>query len=210
MEVTLAEPVASPSDEIIINYHSRLLREYGTNDARVVWNSRFSQEQRFEVLMRVGDLNDATILDVGCGLGDFSAYLSNRGVCCADYRGIDINSDMLEAAREKYPDVTFESRDILEEPFDAGQFDFVFESGIFNLKTPNTVERTFATIDRMVEAASKGVAMNFVSRLSGNSNPDVYYWEPSEVVVHIENYGYPFALKHDYRSNDFTVLIHKS
>lgn len=208
--MTMAEQVASPSNEIIINYHTKLLREYGNGDARVVWNSRFSQEQRFEILMYVGDLNDATILDVGCGLGDFSNYLANRGVRFAEYQGIDINSDILSAAREKYPDVDFELRDILEEPYPPGHFDFVFESGIFNLKTPDTVERAMATMDRMFEAASQGVAMNFVSKLSGNSNPDVHYWMPSDVVGHVESYGCPFTLRHDYRSNDFTVFIYKS
>ncbi len=207
--MSVAEAALSPADEVIINYHSHLLREYGSDDARVIWNSRFSQEQRFEVLLQVGDLNRASILDVGCGLGDFSRYLANRGISYGSYLGIDINPDMLDAAQEKYPGINCQCRDILGNPFKEGEFDYVFESGIFNLKTPNTVKRTFDTIDRMLDAAAKGVAMNFVSKLSGNDNPDVHYWLPSEIVAHVEKHRLPFMLRHDYRTNDFTVFVYK-
>ena len=44
----------------------------GANDAeRVGWGSVDSQEKRFRVLMEIGDLDNNSILDVGCGLGAF-------------------------------------------------------------------------------------------------------------------------------------------
>ena len=72
--------------EKVINAHfsSRMAR-YGSSDARGVWNSRDSQQSRFEILAGAFDLNGQTVLDVGCGLGDFAGFLHERGVTPKSY-----------------------------------------------------------------------------------------------------------------------------
>ena len=48
----------------------------GINDAeRVGWGSTDSQDKRFSVLTEIGDLDNRTILDVGCGLGAYFDYI---------------------------------------------------------------------------------------------------------------------------------------
>lgn len=196
--------------EAIRAHHSELLARFGHNDARVVWNSRESQESRFEVLAQVGQLDGASILDVGCGLGDLSEYLRTRGVANLSYLGIDINDDMLAAARRKYPNATFERRDLLACPLENDRFDFVFGSGIFNMVIPNWAQVTFGTLRRMYDCARKAVAVNFLSRLSGNANPAARYSLPSEILAFLERQlSGRFVLRHDYRKNDFTVFIYK-
>jgi len=54
----------------------------GINDAeRVGWGSTDSQDKRFSVLTEIGDLDNRTILDVGCGLGAYFDYIRNTYRC---------------------------------------------------------------------------------------------------------------------------------
>lgn len=63
------------------------------------------------------------IIDLGCGTGDLAHEISRKGATCV---GLDYSADMIEAARRKYPDMSFRvanaerfglERD--EEPYDA-------------------------------------------------------------------------------------------
>lgn len=196
--------------DIIREHHTGLLERFGKDDPRVVWNSRESQEARFAVLVEVGDLHHATILDVGCGLGDFWAYLKRKNIDFADYLGLDINPQMIVSAREKYPAARFEERDLMRSPLLPNQFDYVFASGIFNMVIPGWERMTFQTLRHMFETSRRGVAVNFLSRLSGNSNPAARYSLPSEILPFVEReLTHRFALRHDYRANDFTVFLYK-
>lgn len=203
--------MSQTATDIILNHHSELLARFGPDDPRVLaWNSRESQESRFNVLVQVGDLANASVLDVGCGLGDLWGHLRRRNLGVRDYLGIDINSEMVEAASEKYPEARFEVRDLLEHPLPAGKFDYVFASGIFNMVIPNWEEITFRTLERMYFVSRRATAVNFLSKLSGNNNPAARYSLPSEVLTFVEReLSARFALRHDYRTNDFTLFIYR-
>jgi trans-aconitate methyltransferase len=63
---------------------------------------------------------DETILDVGCGTGELTSKISNRGSIVS---GLDSSSAMLDVAREEHPHLNFIHGDIVtfsgETPFDA-------------------------------------------------------------------------------------------
>ena len=64
----------------------------------------------------------ARVLDLGCGLGDFTAALHERG---AEAVGCDVAGEALRRARERHPGVEFvQSGEEL--PFEAGSFDAVW------------------------------------------------------------------------------------
>ena len=50
-------------------YYGPLLAEHGENYRGMGWVVEHLQSTRFEVLSAVGDIRDASILDVGCGTG---------------------------------------------------------------------------------------------------------------------------------------------
>ncbi|MGJ9384449.1 methyltransferase domain-containing protein [Salipaludibacillus sp. CF4.18] len=60
------------------------------------------------------------ILDLGCGTGDLTHDISESG---AMVKGIDFSAEMIEKAREKYPEITFDVENAekyrTEEKFDA-------------------------------------------------------------------------------------------
>jgi ubiquinone/menaquinone biosynthesis C-methylase UbiE len=49
------------------------------------------------------------VVDVGCGPGHVAGYLHARGV---EARGLDLSPAMVEQARERFPDVPFETGDV--------------------------------------------------------------------------------------------------
>jgi len=65
----------------------------------------------------------STVLDVGTGTGLFAEVFSKTG---ADVTGVDVSTDLLAAAREHVPAVTFIEGAAEGLPFDDGSFDLVF------------------------------------------------------------------------------------
>jgi SAM-dependent methyltransferase len=96
---------------------------------RVGWKSQKTQEARFNALLAVDDLKNKSILDLGCGLGCLYGYLKEIG-WNGEYTGMDILDMMVKGARNRFPGVDFEKRDILLDP-PRRQWDYIFISGIF-------------------------------------------------------------------------------
>lgn len=70
------------------------------------------------------DLKEAkTVLDVGTGSGLFAEHFAGRGLKVA---GLDVNPEMLAAARQAVPDGTFREGVAEELPFPDAAFDLVF------------------------------------------------------------------------------------
>lgn len=54
--------------------------------------------------------NGSTILDLGCGSGYITNFLKNRGLNAI---GIDFSAEMINIAKEKFPDIDFKQYDFL-------------------------------------------------------------------------------------------------
>ncbi|UPV76631.1 class I SAM-dependent methyltransferase (plasmid) [Halorussus limi] len=65
---------------------------------------------------------NASVLDVGCGVGRVSHLLDERGF---DVTGIDISQPMIEKARSLFPNLDFQVADIRNTTFNSGAFDYV-------------------------------------------------------------------------------------
>lgn len=71
--------------------HQCSLERFGYTPQALFWSSREIQVLRFEVLSQVFKAQKTqqagSLLDVGCGFGDLSAYLRQIGLNC-DYFGL--------------------------------------------------------------------------------------------------------------------------
>ena len=65
------------------------------------------------------------VLDVGCGTGVLSREVANRVGSDGRVSGLDVNEDMLSAARRICPDVDWHQGDAGELPFDDASYDAV-------------------------------------------------------------------------------------
>ena len=60
--------------ERIRQHYLPLLQNYGSTFRAVDWGSSQGQNNRFQILLEVGDLRNASILDVGCGVGHLGLF----------------------------------------------------------------------------------------------------------------------------------------
>jgi len=197
--------------QIIIDYYNKQLIEYGQDVKALSWGNVDSQRERFRVLCEIGYLSDKSILDVGCGFGDFYLYLKEQGISPKQYVGIDINLLMIGMAKIRLPEVRFEVADILTTKL-REKYDYVFASGIFALETPNWQSVTERILRKMYQLSNIGIGVNFLSSLTtGGQLPDRHYANPEDIVAFIrKNLKTRTILRHDYRPNDFTLYIYKN
>ncbi|MBF0106866.1 MAG: class I SAM-dependent methyltransferase [Deltaproteobacteria bacterium] len=98
---------------------------------KLSWSSRKSQAIRFRTFTLIGDLDNKSVLDIGCGLGDFFHYLVTQGLDI-NYTGYDIVPDFIKTCAQHYPQAHFVNKNILLTKNNE-KFDYVFSSGIFAL-----------------------------------------------------------------------------
>lgn len=125
-------------------------------------------------------LAGSTVLDVGCGTGDFFPFCEEGGVTY--YQGIDINGLSLQRAREKYPMGNFTYADIIRGDIPL-VFDFIFASGTMTLQQQSTDNYSFlaALVGSMWNRTRKGLAFNFLT------DENVYTSEPQEELFFFYN-----------------------
>ena len=155
------------------------------HDAEDGWGDR-DKYGNFQQLIKLENytkhhLNNASILDVGCGTGDMSGFL--RGYDIKEYLGIDIVELSLKLAQLKYPKEKFKKGDFLRLQFDQ-QYDFIFSSGTLAavLESDNYVIME-AFLKKMWSLARYGVAYNFlVQRFKGETDDTLFLYNLDTVL----------------------------
>jgi SAM-dependent methyltransferase len=183
------------------------VRRFGFDHRGLGYRNRSSQEKRFEALRALGDFHGASLLDVGCGFGDFLEFLRGHGIR-PEYTGLDLCEPMIARCRERYGegDAQFVVADVLEhEP--RRKYDYVVASGIFGLETPGTRERIAPTLRRIFGWARRGCAVNFLSHQSPTHVPGRVYVDPAEALELGLALTPAARLDHSYLPNDFTLHL---
>jgi len=183
------------------------------------WGSAISQHKRWRELAQVGDMNDASVLDVGCGFGGFREYLEKEVGLPDLYVGIDMMDETLSEAAKRYREdtidtsksVVFVREDVLGHsyPVPEGGFDYVVASGIFSIGTQDWWEHMEKVIQKMFSLCSIGVATNFLSTFAEKQVPQSKYISPSIMLRYLLTITPNVHLRHGYYCNDFTVFLYK-
>ncbi|WP_373071651.1 class I SAM-dependent methyltransferase [Sulfurimonas sp.] len=81
-------------------FYSSAIEKYGTTAKGVNWNSEKTQKLRFKTILKLlpKELQKYTILDAGCGFGDFYFYLEKNNNQPKNYIGVDCHDDMVSIA----------------------------------------------------------------------------------------------------------------
>lgn len=201
---------ASQHETDTASWYAEKVARHGYDHRGLGFRTRSSQEKRFEALLGLGEFHGRTILDVGCGFGDFLAFLQSRGIFPL-YAGIDLCAPMIARCRSRFDGAAarFEVADVLEyEPSEMPHY--VVASGIFGLDAPGARERIRPTIARMFGWAREGLALNFLSGRSDDPAEGRVYVEPAEALEIAFSLTPAVRLDHGYLPNDFTLHLDKT
>lgn len=191
---------------IIENYRD-LYHKHGSGP-EVAQLSADGQRFRFEKLAEIGDMAGASILDLGCNLGDLYPFLLKHFEEIS-YTGIDIVPDIIAAASRTHPGAHFFCRDVLSEGFPE-TFDYVLISGIFNNAMPNGTEFLKHMISFAFEHCNKGIGFNFISTRVNFRDPEMQYHDPLEILSWcIDNLTPKVSLFHHYNRCDVAVFAYR-
>jgi SAM-dependent methyltransferase len=158
-----------------------------------------------------------SVLDFGCGRGDFKSFWLSAVGDDLEYTGIDMNQPLIEAGQRIYNDRYNDRKLILMDWFDLNdnefQADWCINIGSCNLRydadtVTDDIQYLQRTIETMYMHANKGVIITLTSSIQGtddgliNHNPgDVLNWAQA-------NFG-RVALDHTMSRELFNLIIYK-
>ena len=194
---------------LLKRYSDRLAR-YGATIEALGWNKP-KHKLRFKILLEYWlespQPKTLRVLDFGCGFGDLFDY-ARECQLPLEYTGLDINPDLVDAARKKYPAARFLCQDPFERPLDE-DFDIVVSSGVHNYKLSDSrafTEQSFEWFDRHSRV---GFSVNFLSNRVNFRNEQNYYSAPEDILALAMRYSSRVALRHDYMPFEFTIFVDK-
>lgn len=198
----------------VADYYSSRLDQHGPTSRGVDWNGPESHSLRHHQFMRLLDGNqDASVLDLGCGFGDFFRFLRQQGHRGA-YVGYDVAPNMIKQAQHMYGGQDGCRWQVGAKPSESA--DFAVASGIFNVKGdfPAAAWASYVrdTIDILASAGRRGFGFNMLSLSSDpeRRRPDLYYADAVGIFAEcLQTFGRSVAVLQDYGLYEFTVIVRR-
>lgn len=190
----------------LLDFFDRHLKDFGDTPQAVRWTPE-GQLRRYETLLQIaGDISQKTILDFGCGKGDFYGFLKGRGIQ-TDYCGIDINNRLIELAVHKYPEVEFIATDIDEVRFER-EFDVVFVCGVFNLRVAGIKESMQEELKKLFRICREALHVNLLTFYTPSRSVELFYVKPEKILEFaIRELSASVTLRHS-REDIFLSVYH--
>lgn len=189
----------------IVDRHRDSLKRHGYHPNALYWSSREIQEIRFRVLTEIGIKSGDSVLDVGCGFGDYKSWMKGQGrdIC---YAGIDLSPDLIRVARKKHPDAALFCGELSDFDFAARSFDWVVLSGALNEQLHDEGAYARKMISSMFALCQKGLAFNLLDARHLKAH-DLQSFEPEEILIYCNGLTPNVKVIDEYLDNDFTIYM---
>ena len=193
----------------VMHYHRHRIAESKPGSVEALgWRGERSQQARYETLVKVGDLNGCTLLDVGCGHGDLKSFLDLH-YADFDYIGIDQMPEFITEAKARYGDCPRTS--FYQTDFSAAKLpsvDYVFASGALGYRCKN--ESFYAEmISKLYHSTTVAFAFNLLDRKTFPVH-DLLVGHDREAVLALCRTLSPRVEWFDgYLKDDFTVFMYR-
>lgn len=193
------------------NIYSQKFKKFGVSPKSLLWKSRGAAHQRFRQFWREMDFTGKSVLDIGCGFGEFGNFLTKRYEN-VKYKGIDITEEFIENGHKIYPLLDLKVADYLLLT-KTEKFDVVIASGVLNSNyhSYNMNYRTEA-IKKMFELTDGVLAFNM---LGGHPQPknkedlNIWYADSLEILEYCMSLTRRVMFRSSYHPRDFTIFMYK-
>lgn len=193
----------------MLGRYAKRIEEMG-HSAAALGEPKERQAFYFDFLAQVEGLQASdSIVDVGCGYGDMFDYLRCRG-WQGQYLGIDINPQLIEEARRRYPGADFRVMDIQETALKK-TYDWCFCCHALTSDTGGTsfIAHLESMLQIMWRFAHKGLVFNMLSPLADYTNP-IHARPPFAAVLgEVSSLTNRFTVRHDYMPFEYVVYAYK-
>ncbi len=191
----------------LLSFYDRHLKDYGDSPHALRWTPE-GQLRRYETLLQIGgNLSGKSVLDFGCGKGDFHGFIEENGMR-ADYCGIDINENLIQLARKKYPFAEFISADIEDSPI-SRTFDVVFDCGVFNLRIAGIEQSMKESLKMLFGMCREALHVCLLTHYVPRRSVELFYVKPEEILgFALAELSRTVTLRHE--EEDVYLSVYKS
>lgn len=204
--------LSEKSHNKVVERYTQKYQKFGYSQKTLGWD-KGKQDIRFDILTSKWDLENKSILDIGCGFGDLYPFLQNKFQNIKYYHGIDLVPALITQGKKLYnkSNCKLEVVNFLEwEP--TRSYDFIIISGIFNFKLESE-EINYQFIKDILEKsfflANIGVSSNFLSNKVDFELAHAFHSSPTYILDHIYTLTRNVVLMNDYFPFEFTVHLDK-
>lgn len=190
----------------IIKYHKDLISKNPQDDKYIMGWSGDTQTNRFKVLSEIDNLNNKSILDVGCGNALLYDYLIQLYPTMR-YVGLDLIDDFLNLAITRLAnkkDVNFYQGNFMSDQLPL--LDYYLVSGSLNYKNANPLH-IFQCISHLFNSARFGLGFNLLSTVPENQQIAVAY-NKQMIFEYCKMLSPKCKLIDNYLENDYTIFLY--
>jgi len=168
------------------------------------------EKQRIRHAVHAGALRGErpAVLDIGCGLGDFYAFLKSNNID-SEYTGYDIVPEYVTTSQQAFPEGRFLHRNIFNDGIE-GEFDTIVMSQVFNNRYAHSdnVEVVQQAIELAFAHARVSASIDMLSTYVDYQNPEVFYYEPEAMFRFAKSITPRVCLRHDYRPYEYCLQLY--
>jgi SAM-dependent methyltransferase len=201
-------PLHSDDVERVISRYRERIEEFGVGFESMKSGNLDRQRIRHWVHSEaIRAVQAKTVLDIGCGIGFFLDYLREYEHH-VQYTGYDILPEYVDYCTRTFPQSHFAVRNIFEHGID-GRYDTIVLSQVLNNRYHDS--DNYSVMARALElcfAHCDGVvSIDMMSSYVDFQNPDLFYYDPSEVFRIAKGIARRVVIRHDYRPFEYTLQL---
>lgn len=196
------------------HYEACFARE-GDSHKGVDWPNAQDAKLRYKIMSELfRHEQELELLDIGCGLGHYFAYLKSHETSQKiHYKGLDISEKFVQHCQEKYPDTLFFQHDVLTSPLPF-QTDFAVMNGVFTVKNTLPYPDMFKFLTDMLKAVFSqcrvGMAFNVMSKNVDWERDDLFHVSIDAITAFLsKEVSRHILIRHDYGLYEYTIYVYR-
>lgn len=172
-----------------------------------------SQRGGFHSISKYLPLKNSSLLDIGCGQGDYLSFIQEIDKGVSRYKGIDVSQRMVDFACEKFSNKFFSKQYFLsEQKYD---FDLAVAIGTFNIrsfeKDEDQIKYLKENIKKMYDSSKKACALTLLSYHGYEEvkkENRLFCYEPWDIFKYCINLTSSVIIDHASITAEFIVVLY--